>query len=172
METLANLIASTHLGDWVMSSAWIWPIAEIIHFFGITLLLGTIGILDLRILGVAKGVPIGALEKLVPLGILGFLLVLMTGVCFVSAETPTPAAFVQSNLAFRLKVYGIVLAGLNALAFYVFGFARKMDRLPAHADAPLGGKVIAAVSLVLWVGVIGLGRLIMYDATLLDFLGL
>jgi hypothetical protein len=45
--------------------------SSILHFVGMALLIGTVGLLDVRILGIAKGVPLAALEKLVPVGIAG-----------------------------------------------------------------------------------------------------
>jgi hypothetical protein len=172
METIAAFIVSVGLGPFVQGSTWAWPICEIFHFLGMSLLFGTIGLLDLRILGIGKGIPIAQLEKLVPWGIVGFLVILTTGFIFVSGETPSPLAFMQSNLSFKVKMVFIMLAGLNAIAFYVFGVARQVDSLGPNADAGIGAKVIAGVSLVLWLGVICFGRLIMYDATLLMALGL
>lgn len=172
METLNALFESTGLGNFVLISSWVWPIAEMFHFFGMSLLFATIGVLDLRILGVAKGIPIGQLERLVPWGILGFAIVLFSGLMFISAETPSPAAFIQSNLSFQIKMALVLLAGINVLAFYVFGIARRVNALGPDADAGAGAKVVAGLSLVLWIGVICFGRLIMYDATLLGALGL
>ena len=66
METLASILESLNLGTLVNAGDWVWPVCEIIHFIGMALLIGSIGILDLRMLGFAKGLPIGRLEVLVP----------------------------------------------------------------------------------------------------------
>src|SRR5690606_29125917 len=50
----------------VMYSAWGWPMAEIVHFIGICLLIGAVGMFDLRMIGFARGLSIEALHKLVP----------------------------------------------------------------------------------------------------------
>src|SRR5690606_30505657 len=55
-------------------SAWGWPIAEILHFTGLCLLIGTVGLFDLRMMGLVKGPSLLALHKLVPFGVLGFAL--------------------------------------------------------------------------------------------------
>ena len=60
----------------------------------------------------------------------------------------------------QLKLLFIVLAGLNLVAFYLTGMARRVDTLGQGDDAPLLAKVIAASSLFLWIGVIVFGRLI------------
>ena len=57
---------------WINDFDWAWPICEMIHFMGMALLIGSVGLLDFRILGLGKGLPIARLEKLVPLGIIGF----------------------------------------------------------------------------------------------------
>ena len=69
----------------MMNSKWGWPIAEIIHFFGLCLLIGTVGMFDLRMMGVARGVTMKELHRLVlrhprsvlvlsPIGAQGFVL--------------------------------------------------------------------------------------------------
>src|SRR5690606_12413204 len=58
----------------LMYSAWGWPIAEIVHFIGICLLIGAVGTFDLRMIGFARGLSLEALHKLLPFGVLGFLL--------------------------------------------------------------------------------------------------
>jgi hypothetical protein len=76
------------------------------------------------------------------------------------------------NLAFQLKMLVVLIAGLNLLVFYVTGVQRQLAGVAPDGDAPLNAKVIAIVSLVAWFGVIVFGRFIMYNDTLLYFLGL
>jgi hypothetical protein len=66
----------------------------------------------------------------------------------------------------------VAIAGLNLLAFYVTGIARSLGGIAPDAPAPQGAKVVAAVSLVAWFGVILFGRLVMYNEALLYTLGL
>ena len=47
---------------------WVWGVGQSLHFVGMALLIGTVGILDLRILGMAKQFPVLALKKLIPSG--------------------------------------------------------------------------------------------------------
>src|SRR5678816_3047753 len=67
----------------LMNSRWGWPIAEIVHFFGICLLFGSVGMFDLRMMGLVRGLPLGALHRLVPFGVLGFCLSAASGFLFV-----------------------------------------------------------------------------------------
>src|SRR5688572_25233018 len=104
----------------LMKTQWGWPAAESIHFMGLCLLVGAIFLFDLRLLGVARRVPIAALHKLIPWGLLGFGLTIASGILFVLAE---PDQYVY-NPAFHLKVLFMVAAGLNALAFYLTSYRR------------------------------------------------
>ena len=66
----------------LMQTQWAWPIAESVHFIGLTLLFGSIAAWDLRLLGIAKSVPIAAFHRLVPLSVVGFTLNASTGSMF------------------------------------------------------------------------------------------
>jgi hypothetical protein len=172
MEALAQFLVSGSLDEFVVTHDWVWPVCEILHFFGMALLIGSVGLVDARILGIAKGVPIKALERFVPLGVIGFVVNLTTGIIFVSGNPVGGPIEYLTNLAFQLKMALVLIAGLNVLAFYVTGIARATDAVAANGNAPVSAKVVAALSLVAWFGVIFFGRFIMYNDTLLYALGL
>ena len=135
-----------------MNTAWGWPAVEIVHFLALAVLLGSVGLFDLRVLGVARAIPIRPLHRLVPFGVAAFAVNVLTGsMFFVSA--PDQYMF---NPAFRLKAACLAIAGLNVAVFYA-AFARGLGDEPSRAV-----KVIAAVSLAAWTGVIVFGRLITY----------
>ena len=140
----------------LMRSIWMWPIAESFHFLGLSLLVGTILLFDLRLLGVARRIPIGALHRLVPWGLLGYGLNVVSGFLFLMTE---PDQYIY-NPAFQFKVLFMALAGLNAGAFYLTFYRRATAS--GTLDAPPTAKFIAAVSLCLWLGVIVAGRLITF----------
>jgi len=141
----------------MMRTAWGWPIAESLHFIGLSLLIGTVGLFDLRLLGVARRIPIAAMHRLIPWGLAGFGINALTGVCFLLAE---PDQYVY-NPSFHFKALFIVAAGMNALTFYLTSY-RHVTADGAPDDAPLAAKVSAAVSLSLWIGVIIAGRLLTF----------
>jgi len=141
----------------MMHTAWGWPLAESLHFIGLSLLIGTIGLFDLRLLGVARGIPIAALHRLIPWGLLGFAINAVSGAAFLLAE---PDQYVY-NPSFHFKVLFIAAAGFNALAFYMTAY-RGVTAPGAAPDAPRLAKIIAAVSLSLWIGVIVAGRLLTF----------
>jgi len=148
-------LGDTRVAEFVNDSFWAWPVLEDVHFLGLSLLVGAIGLLDLRMLGLAKAIPAAALHRFVPVGIAGFLLCLVTGALFFTSK---PALYIH-NPAFYLKMLFIVLAGLNVMVFYLVAF-RDVERMGPGDSAPVAAKAIGAISLILWVGVICFGRLL------------
>lgn len=134
-----------------------WAVVESVHFIGLTLLVGTIFLFDLRLLGMARRIPIGALHRLIPWGLLGYGLALTSGALFLVTQ---PAQDVY-NPAFHLKVLFMAAAGGNAAAFYLTSYRRAIAP-GASAEAPPSAKVIAALSLCLWISVIVAGRLLTF----------
>jgi hypothetical protein len=135
---------------------WLWAACESLHFMGMALLIGAVGLLDARMLGLFKGLPIAPLERLVPWGVLGFVINLATGIVFFAGA---PEQYVQ-NIAFGLKMLFVLLAGVNVSLFYLTGLSRRVDRLGAGEDAPMAAKLIAGASLFLWFGVLYWGRML------------
>ena len=65
-----QFVRSTALHHFVyLYEPWLWPTCEILHYLGLSLLLGTVGLFDLRVLGMAKGIPPRAIHRLVPWGV-------------------------------------------------------------------------------------------------------
>ena len=148
-----------------MALPWAWPLCETFHFIGLCLLVGIVGMFDLRVLGVAKGLPLASLKRLLPWGVFGFVLCLITGGLFVGGIRANLAGdhaldVIMRDIWLQLKLIFIFLAGINLLAFYLTGMARTVDTLGPVDDAPPLAKVIAGTSLFLWIGVVVFGRLI------------
>jgi hypothetical protein len=172
MEALSDLLAATNMVAFVNDNDWVWPAGEMIHFVGMALLIGTVGLVDLRILGFGKGLPIARLEKLVPWGVAGFVMNAVTGFMFVAGNPVGGPIEYLANLSLQLKMLLVLIAGINLLVFYFGGIARDLEAVDPNGDAATSAKVVAGVSLVAWFGVIFFGRLIMYNDTLLYALGL
>ena len=158
---VADALRNAPVHEFVATQSWTWPICEILHFIGMAILFGTVGLLDLRMLGVAKGLPVASLERLVPWGIAGFVLNLITGYVFLVGSPGGPIDYV-ANIAFQMKLAFILLAGANVAAFYVTGLSRKTKTVGAGGDVTRAAQVVAAMSLFLWIGVIYFGRMLMY----------
>lgn len=158
MEPWETWIRSTGLSAFVLHhELWVWPGLEMLHYFGLSLLFGTVILFDLRVLGAFRAIPPGALHRLVPWGIAGYATNLLTGVAFFSAH-PEQYAY---NAAFHWKLVFMTLAALNVVAFYSAAY-RGLNDLPAHADAPRRAKALTAISLVCWCGVLTCGRLLTF----------
>ena len=148
-----------------MGTSWAWPTCETFHFIGLALLVGIVGMFDLRILGMAKRVPVAPLRQLLPWAAVGFVLCAVTGAMFVGGlganlRGDHPYDVLMRDIWLQLKLVFIFLAGVNLLAFYLTGVARTVNGLGPGDDAPPLAKIIAGSSLVLWIGVVWLGRLI------------
>jgi hypothetical protein len=159
------------LQPFVNAHDWVWPVCEMIHYVGMSLVIGIIGTLDLRVLGLFRGLPIGALRPLIPWAVVGFAGNVLTGFIFVSGTNQGPG-FYLDNLSFRLKLLFLLLAFLNLVVFRFTGLEERVYATPAGGSAPLAAKGIAAFSLFAWVLIIFFGRMLMYNDTLLMFLGM
>jgi hypothetical protein len=139
----------------LMYSAWGWTIAEIVHFTGLCLLIGSVGMFDLRMMGLVKGLSMAALHKLVPFGLLGFALSVASGFMFVVSA---PDQYLY-NPAWQVKMALLALAGLNMALFYLTA-SRRLKLLGPDDQPPIAARLFAAVSLTCWIGVIAAGRVI------------
>jgi hypothetical protein len=152
-------IRSTALHAFVRDhEPWLWPLMQSLHYVGASLLLGTVGLFDLRLLGLAKGIPPGALHRLIRFGIAGYCLNLLLGIVFFFGH---PDQYFYNN-SFRTKISFMAIAGINILAFYGTDAFAQMNKLPPGAMPPPRMRLIAAVSLAMWVGVLICGRLITF----------
>ena len=142
------------------------PACETAHFLGLALLLGTVGLLDLRLLGVARSVPIGAFQRFVPWGVFGFGVCLVSGLLIMVGDPFREPSWYMRNIGYQLKMLLILLAGVNVVLFYVTGLAKQVDQLAPGEDAPRGAKIIAGLSLIMWIGVMYFGRMLPWEDAL------
>ena len=140
-----------------MNSPWGWPIAESIHFLGLCLLIGTVGLFDLRMMGFAKEISLSQLHRLIPIGVAGYLLNVITGTMFLSTA---PDQYLY-NPAVQSKSFFMLIAGINMLFFYATT-AADVHSGASSSRVVLRAKIMAGISLVCWCAVIVCGRLITY----------
>jgi hypothetical protein len=152
----SNILHQTRFG-WAVAGGvpWLWPCFKTLHFIGMALLIGVAGTRDLRMLGVAKGLPLRPLSRLLPWGILGFLITVITGVGFYMGN---PAQY--QSVAFAAKMAFVALAGVNTMLFYLTGLSRRVDPVGAGQDVPVAAKLTAVSSLFLWFGVMFWGLML------------
>jgi hypothetical protein len=155
---LLEWIKQTSIGEFVRSSTWAFPTLQSLHFIGMSLLVGVVGVIDLRVLGVARQLPIAPLHRFLPLAFVGFGINLVTGIMFFCHD-PYVYAY---NLSFRFKMLLILLAGLNALWFRL-GVFLDVEKWGPEIEASRLAKIISALSLFLWFAVITAGRYIAFS---------
>jgi hypothetical protein len=157
MTWLPAWLESTRFSYFMSHAVYAWPTCAILHFLGLTLMIGTVGLFDLRLLGVATALSPVAMHRLIPWGVAGFLINLVTGVFFMIGQ---PLRYV-GNPAFELKLILLVVLGLNMLLFYSATY-RKVVALGPGAPIPMTAKIAAATSLIGWLAVICAGRMIAF----------
>jgi hypothetical protein len=157
MEALEMWVRSTELHRFVVGEGWVWPALESLHFIGLSMLIGMIGVFDLRLIGFARSVPPAALHRLIPWGVGGYVVNVATGVCFFFG---TPDQYMY-NPAFRLKLLFMFMAGVNITFFYAAVF-HKVKAMASGDAAPLSARVVGGTSLALWIGVMICGRLLTF----------
>jgi Family of unknown function (DUF6644) len=149
----------TSIGTTVAESDWLFPAIETVHIWGIILLVGTTGVLDLRLLGlILVRQRVSELHhRLIRWTWTGFAVMFVSGSLMFASE----AAKMYTNGAFRFKMLLILLAGVNALLFETTAF-RNVAQWDDAPRTPIGARLAACFSLVAWVGVIAAGRWIAY----------
>jgi hypothetical protein len=157
VAALLKSLEASGLAARIRDSVFLFPMIESTHVIGLTLVFGTIAIIDLRLLGIASSQR--SFQRMAS-DILkwtwgAFALTVLTGVLMFI----TNASVYYHNLYFRSKMLLLVLAGVNML-FFELTAGRTIHDWDQAPSAPRAGKAVAALSLATWIGVICLGRLI------------
>jgi hypothetical protein len=154
LTAAAERVADTGFAQWAMSSPWAYPAANVVHVLALVLLLGGIGLVDLRVLGLFRRIPLQPLSAaLIPIAATGVLILAASGSVLFAADA---RALAESG-PFRLKLALIGIALANILLFrWLYG--RAMPQRPTA-----GARTLALASLLLWIGVAVAGRMIAYS---------
>jgi hypothetical protein len=156
MEILVWL-EGTWIANAIRTIPWLYPTFETGHYIGLSLLVGGIMLIDLRVLGFARSLPLRSMIGLLPFVWAGFLINVFTGsMLFIYGATNF-----GTNLAFMLKMGFMVVAGLNALAFDLSVRRSGGSWVETDSPPPLV-KGFATLSLLFWVCVVTTGRWMAY----------
>jgi len=141
-------------------SQYAYPIVESIHVWALCLFFGTVVMFDLRLLGwIMRSVPVSeVLKRLLPWTIAGFVIMVISGSLLFFA---IPVRSYQ-NIFFRSKMLLMILAGLNVWLFHTRVYP-QLGAWDAVGVPPKRVRMAGAVSLVLWTGILFLGRMIAYN---------
>jgi hypothetical protein len=152
--TPIGAIEASAFGQAMRESAWLFPAIETIHLVGVAILVGSIAMLDLRLLGLSRALPVRRLAAhVLPWSAASFLLIVPTGLAMFVAH----AGDLIANPVFAAKFCLILAAGANAGIFQA-GVFRRAAQWDVDVMPPVAARMAAAISLVLWISVIACGR--------------
>ena len=155
-------LEASGLATTIRDSLLLFPLIESTHVFGLSLVFGTIAIIDLRLLGIASTQRSfkRMASEILKWTWAAFALTALTGTLMFI----TNAQVYYHNVFFRTKMLMLVLAGINILVFELTA-GRTIHRWDKAPSVPPAGKAVAALSLAIWIGIISMGRLIGFTTT-------
>lgn len=155
LDDLWPALEATPFGHAIRSSGDLFPWIESVHVLAVVLVVGTVFIVDLRLLGLpSREKAVRKLTKeVLPFTWIAFCLAVLTGFLLFSSSATTYA----HNLQFQMKMLLLLLAGANMTAFHLLPY-RKVHLWDVLTHPPIGAKLMAGASLCLWIGIICFGR--------------
>lgn len=152
-----DAVQSSPFGSWAGQSSYAYPVANLIHLLGLVMLVGGIGLVDLRLAGLFPSLPTATLSRvLTPVAIVGLLLLIPSGLVMFAAD----AESMTGSVTFQRKLALIALALANAGLFRWLWRKRIADW---DVSPPLSGRLMAGASLLLWLAIAAHGRMIAYS---------
>jgi uncharacterized membrane protein len=158
MSLFTNVIAyfeDSGLADNIRENDNLFPLIESIHVVALCLVVGSIFMLDLRLLGLAStNRPVGRLiHAILPVTWGAFAIAAITGfLMFISNATKYLA-----NGFFVAKMCLLVVAGLNMIIFHVIS-TRDLPQWEKQASPPLRARLAGAFSILFWISIVACGR--------------
>lgn len=150
-------LGNSPLAIYVQEDAVAFPMLEVLHVISIALVVGSIFIVDLRLMNLAaRSYPVSRLMRAVlPLTVIAFLSAAVTGFLMFSSQ---PARYLATT-PFVIKMCLLALAVVNMAVFHGWSHRRvaSWDRAVAM---PVGARAAGAVSFVLWIAILVAGRFI------------
>ena len=155
LQSFAEWLQNTPIGSFISASTWAFPTIETIHVFALVIVVGTIAIVDLRLLGVAsRNRSVSQLSNdVLPVTWGAFCLAALTGGLLFTSK----AVEYLANWPFRIKMALLVLAGLNMLIFHFMTY-RTVHQWDDAGRAPSAARLAGALSLAFWIFVVVCGR--------------
>ena len=158
MTTAVHALESSGIGRAMRESLWLYPSVETVHIIGLAIVYGSIVVVDLRLMGISRTLSAAKLARFaLPWTVGAFLVVMLTGSLMFTAH----AEDFLGNGVFLLKMGLILAAGVNAGLLHAGAF-RHVNSWDEGVLPPIGVRVAAALSIVLWTCVIACGRLLAY----------
>jgi hypothetical protein len=160
IQSICQAIQDSSVGTGLRESTYTWPAIEAIHVLSLALSVGTILLVDLRLIGAAmRDEPVtDVIEQTQPWTLAGFILAFVSGAFLFWSE----AARLYPSYSFRVKLVCIALLGVNALLFHstIYKSVDKWNRSPA---TPMRARMAGWFGLIFWAVVIFCGRWTAYN---------
>jgi hypothetical protein len=155
VDYLLHRLKDAEFATAIRENASLFPWIEATHVLGVTLAIGAIGVIELRLIGVAslnRSVT-RVLKDMLPITWSAFAVAVVSGFLLFCSNAPTYA----SNTFFLTKAVLLLLAGLNAFGFHAF-VERSVARWDSAARTPWPARLSGVFSLLMWVGIVICGR--------------
>jgi hypothetical protein len=154
-DTFLHWLESTSPAIAISESSWLFPGIESVHVIAIALVVGSISMVDLRLLDVnLRDRAVGELTaEVLPWTWASFAVAVCTGALMFASN----ATHYWGTVPFRAKMSLLLLAGINMLVFHAT--TNKSVEVWGHqAHTPRAAKISGGISLGLWIGVVTFGR--------------
>ena len=147
-------LQATPLSTTIRESDWLFPSIECVHVIAFVVVVGTISVVDLRLMGAASKTRRAdeLIEELLPVTWIAFAVAAVAGLLLFASK---PVTYTQ-NFFFLGKMLLLVLAAANMGAFHLFVHT-SLAAAPV-GPPPLAARVSGAISLALWITIIAFGR--------------
>ena len=157
LASVWQALETSAVGSFVAESAWAFPTIESLHVIALVTVIGSIAVMDLRLLGLAsRDAAVTATSRdTLPWTWGAFVLAAITGSLLFMSKASDYAA----NSWFLLKMATLALAGINMAVFHLFAW-RSVRHWDSERPIPTAGKVAATLSLLFWILVVFFGRAI------------
>jgi hypothetical protein len=141
------------------SGVWTYGVVNLAHILGVASLFGAIVVLDLRLVGLWRGVALSAIsEPVVPVAAVGFVLAAISGVCLLATKATEYVG--NPFLYIKFPAIFIGLVNVTAIRFSSAWKEHRVRELSAREQSKLA--VFGGISLVCWITAITAGRMIAY----------
>jgi hypothetical protein len=155
IDSFLQWLQHTPVAVAIAKSSWLFPTIETAHVLALTLVVGSIAMIDLRLVGAAQRhrSVIELTEEVLPWTWICFTVSVLTG----SLMFASNAVKYFVNVPFRIKMILLLAAGVNMMLFHLATY-RSAGVWHREATIPAPGRIAGGVSLALWVGIVGFGR--------------
>lgn len=155
IHSLAEQLEGTSFAQYLAESAWAFPTVESIHVLFLVLVVGSIFVVDFRLVGISpshRSVRDLSREVL-PITWAGFAIAALSGLAMFASKATT----YLENKAFLIKLVLLAFAGINMLIFHFLTY-RSVDRWDVGVSPPRAARIAGGLSLLLWTAIIFAGR--------------